>query len=55
MIHFDRFCAALGFLVLMISLIVGSGFLFGIKPMFPCVYKTYAAWVTVTREGVCEL
>ena len=55
MIHFERFCGVLGFLVLAVALVVGLAKLHGGKFKWGCEYKTYAAWSTTTRQGVCEL
>ena len=54
MIHFDRFCAALGFLVLLTALVVGVGAALGTPATWSCTHVTYTEFETVTRAGICE-
>ena len=54
MIHFDRVCAAVGFLVMAVSAIVFLGALAGVPLKWPCTYKATTKYETVEREGICE-
>jgi hypothetical protein len=53
--HIDRFCRALGFIVVLMALVVVICAALGVELTWPCTYHTYASFEHVQREGLCKI